>query len=734
METMARDIADMFRPSQPTHDASGSLASIAKLLDAYEPVLVLLVDANGKVIVAHATRSGPSREAADSLAGEMSRRLLDAETSTFDAPDDLDGGLVFAVRLSDEAERGILGGVIRQREMFEQQFGPLHNAMSVCGVLAWNIINGRQAEVLSSTRIQHLLAEQDTLRASHAKAVSSAIEEREERLREQREYVTQLQTVMKMAADGIVTTDETGVIESFNEAAALIFGYSAEEVIGRNVSMLMPSPYCERHGEHLAQYVKAESTGFFSFAREVTGQRRDGSVFPLELAVSDVVIGSRRIFTVILRDITQRRKEEEELKRLHLQTEMILNSAGEGIVGLDENGNVTFVNPAGARTLGREPDELVGKMYHELSHHSKSNGDPYPLEECPVHKTLRDGDVPRVDHEVFWRSNGTSFPIEYTSTPIREEGKITGVVVTFRDVTEKRTLESQLVQAQKLESIGQLAAGVAHEINTPTQYIGDNTRFLQDTFQDLQRLLDSYDGLLQSSREGTVTDELLEAVEEAVEQADLEYLVEEMPKAIEQSLDGVQRVATIVRSMKEFSHPAGAQMQAVDINRAIENTLIVSRNEWKYVADTVTDLDPNLPPVVCLPGECNQVFLNLVINAAHAIGEKSGDGSTSEKGTITVATRRDGDWVEIRVKDTGTGIPEEIRSKILDPFFTTKEVGRGTGQGLAIAHSVVVEKHGGTLTFDTQSNQGTTFIVRLPIKQESASTNSDPNEEANPVC
>jgi len=162
-------------------------------------------------------------------------------------------------------------------------------------------------------------------------------------------------------------------------------------------------------------------------------------------------------------------------------------------------------------------------------------------------------------------------------------------------------------------------------------------------------------------------------------------------------------------------------MQAVDINRAIENTLTVSRSEWKYVADAVTDLDPNIPPVVCLPGECNQVFLNLIINAAHAVADKLRDGSTSEKGTITVATRRDGDWVEIRVRDTGTGIPEEIRAKVLDPFFTTKEVGRGTGQGLAIAHSVVVDKHGGTLTFDTEVGRGTTFMVRLPIEQESTS-------------
>jgi len=169
-----------------------------------------------------------------------------------------------------------------------------------------------------------------------------------------------------------------------------------------------------------------------------------------------------------------------------------------------------------------------------------------------------------------------------------------------------------------------------------------------------------------------------------VEQADVDYLAEDVPKAIEQSLEGVSRVATIVRSMKEFSHPGGAEKQAVDLNRALENTLTVSRNEWKYVADAVTEFDPALPLVNCLPGESNQVFLNLIINAAHAIAEKPPDDS-AEKGTITVTTRQDGDWVEIRVQDTGTGIPENVRSRVFDPFFTTKEVGRGTGQGLAIA-------------------------------------------------
>jgi signal transduction histidine kinase len=263
---------------------------------------------------------------------------------------------------------------------------------------------------------------------------------------------------------------------------------------------------------------------------------------------------------------------------------------------------------------------------------------------------------------------------------------------------EQAATQIQLVQAQKLESIGQLAAGIAHEINTPTQFIGDNLRFLEDAFGELMPML---------------AQRRLSSASAAAGKVELEYLVDEIPKAIAQSLEGVERVANIVRSMKEFSHPGTDEMQPVDLNKALECTLTVCRNEWKYVADVVTDFDPRLPPVDCLPGACNQVFLNLIINAAHAIADKQGDNS-AEKGTITVSTRADGEWAEVRVSDTGTGIAEEHRTKVFDPFFTTKEVGRGTGQGLAIARSVIVDKHRGTLSFDTEVGRGTTFIVRLP--------------------
>jgi signal transduction histidine kinase len=169
--------------------------------------------------------------------------------------------------------------------------------------------------------------------------------------------------------------------------------------------------------------------------------------------------------------------------------------------------------------------------------------------------------------------------------------------------------------------------------------------------------------------------------------------------------------------MKEFSHPGENQKQLTDINHCIESTIVVARNEWKYVAELVTDLDPDLPMILCLPGDFNQVILNMIVNASHAIADTQA-GAEGGKGTITISSRRCDPWVEIRVADTGAGIPEAIRSRIFDPFFTTKKVGQGTGQGLAIAYSVVVDKHGGTLDFESQVGRGTSFIIRLPLSTE----------------
>ncbi|HNR33717.1 MAG TPA: response regulator [Candidatus Hydrogenedentes bacterium] len=285
------------------------------------------------------------------------------------------------------------------------------------------------------------------------------------------------------------------------------------------------------------------------------------------------------------------------------------------------------------------------------------------------------------------------------------------------EADETRTalqLERALNQAQKLESVGRLAAGIAHEINTPAQYVGDNLEFLQSAHADIVALINLFRRLMESPAADALPPDLLNEARDLIETAHFEYLANEIPRAIAQSIEGIGRITSIVQAMKEFSHPGVTEKTLADINHCIESTATVSRNEWKYVADLEMDLDPSLPRVWCLPAELNQVFLNLIVNAAHAIADVVGDGSET-KGRIMISTRRDGDWVEIRISDTGTGIPDEFRDRIFDPFFTTKEVGKGTGQGLAIARNVVVNKHSGTLSVESEVGKGTAFIIRLPV-------------------
>jgi signal transduction histidine kinase/HAMP domain-containing protein len=280
------------------------------------------------------------------------------------------------------------------------------------------------------------------------------------------------------------------------------------------------------------------------------------------------------------------------------------------------------------------------------------------------------------------------------------------------DITEVRRRGLEHAASQKLESVGRLAAGVSHEINTPVQFVTDNVHFMRTSMIDIAAVALAYRGLQHAVQsQGDVLTAAQRAAE-AEKAADLDYVLENAPLAIDSALEGLERIATIVRSMKEFAHPDQAVKQSADLNQAIRSTLVVARNEYKYVAEIDTQLT-DLPLVQCYLGEFNQVILNLLVNASHAISDVVKDSGSL--GKLTVRSRLDGDEVEISIADTGMGIPEAVRAKIFDPFFTTKEVGKGTGQGLAIARSVIVNKHGGTLRFETECGKGTTFYIRLPV-------------------
>lgn len=395
---------------------------------------------------------------------------------------------------------------------------------------------------------------------------------------------------------------------------------------------------------------------------------------------------------------------QKENAESQAQLAAIVESADAAIISEDLAGTVLTWNRGAERIYGYSSSEMIGQTMTALVPDDRREEDAENEVKLKRGVTVNQLETTRLT------KSGTLIHLLLTISPIRDQdGTVCGMAHVAWDITQTKRLERQLAQAQKLESIGQLAAGIAHEINTPIQYIGDNTRFLENAFSDL---VSAHANPAETSGARAV------GGPEAIDEETLKYLRNEVPAAIGHMIEGIDQVARIVRAMKEFSHPSALEKVPVDLNRAIESTVLVSKNEWKYVAEVKTDLDPSLPTVPSVAGELNQVILNLIVNAAHAIGDVVKD--SGKKGLIHIRTSLAGEFAEIRISDSGCGIPQDLQSKVFDPFFTTKPVGKGTGQGLAIAHSVVVQKHGGAIHLESEIGRGTTFVIQLPLVRETA--------------
>jgi PAS domain S-box-containing protein len=389
---------------------------------------------------------------------------------------------------------------------------------------------------------------------------------------------------------------------------------------------------------------------------------------------------------------------------------------------------IVYCNKAVAEQHGFTQQELIGKPVSLLAQWAGSD----PSYFANVAAAMRAGETFHHEDQVM-RRDGTTFWLGVAIRPIlNAEGRLTHSVGVGADITAKRQealkrqeLQDKLVAemqerermvielqlAQKLESVGRLAAGIAHEINTPIQYVGDSVHFLRSACEDLNRLVDGMREAIDSLPDTPEHHALRLGMAETAQRHDLEFLRAEIPRSFERIFDGVERVSTIVKAMKEFAHPDVSEHSPADINHALRTTLLVASNEYKYVA-TVQSQFAELPEVICNIGELNQVFLNLIVNAAHAIHDA---GKDSGNGEIKVSTELAGEEAVIRISDNGCGIPPENLAKLYDPFFTTKEVGRGTGQGLAITHSILVDKHGGEISAKSEVGVGTEFTLRLPI-------------------
>ena len=519
-----------------------------------------------------------------------------------------------------------------------------------------------------------------------------------------REVEERFRGIAKASPVGIVITNMEGSLLYANEQMHQLTGASSVELAGRGwIQRIHPDDRIAI----LDSWFSSSSVRKRRRELRMLSRKREifwvfGQIVELKDS-NENVVGNVLTFT----DITQIKAAELAKSRLSAAIEQ----AGEMVIITDLEANITYVNPAFEKTTGYERDEVVGKNPRLLN---SGEQDAAFYEE--LWGTVTRGNV-WSGRSLNLKKNGQRYTQDFSIGPIRDEHDIIiGYVGVARDVSDQLVIEAQLRQSQKLESIGELAAGIAHEINTPTQYVSSNIQFLKDSFITYDKMLDQcrdlVEGVMKLEETPSCTS-LRDFAENLLDEKELEYLKEDIPQALSESEAGLKRVAEIVRSVKQLAHPGEMNKSYHQLNEIAKDAVTVSANEWKYVAEVKSDFDDDLPPVYCLKGEIGQVVLNLIVNGAHAIEKKK--QTSDEQGVISIKTYQAGDMAVLEVSDTGTGIPQDVMGKIFDPFFTTKEVGKGTGQGLAIAHNVVVNMHGGNIDVLTEPDVGTTFVVRLPF-------------------
>lgn len=616
--------------------------------------------------------------------GYSSRELLGMDFQAVTHPEDLSPSLMSLQRFHD----GTLKIHQTEKRYRHKQGKTVWGLLTVSPVFS---SEGKPAYFV--TQIQDISEQKQALQALH-----------------QRE--TQLQLVLDSTEEAILGMDLKGNGTFSNRACLKLLGYNASDLLGKNLHQLLH--HTSADGSPLiadqCPIQRALSRGEGMHTDQEIAWRADGTSFCSEYWSHPIWEDGKPVGCVVaLVDITNRKAAEHALRAAHAESELFINSVPSILIGTDATGHITRWNVAAANTFALLTSDVRDKPLHDCGIKWT-----LPSMAAEIDVWLQGDEANRRVDLPFEKDGGRRFLGATINRVTFADDKNAGLLITGTDITDRRHLEVQLRQAQKLEAIGQLAAGIAHEINTPTQYVGDNTTFIKDSWPAISELARAAQRLDREASAGAISPEARSLLQQCLQGADLEYLLDEIPKAIQQSLEGVQRVAKIVHAMKEFSHPGSEEKSEMDINRAIETTITVARNEWKYVSEVETHFETGLPFIPCHAGEFNQVILNLLINAAHAIRQSVGDGS-GKKGKIEITTRQEQGWAEIAIHDTGAGIPEEIQSRIFEPFFTTKPVGQGTGQGLALAHTIVVRKHGGRIWFESAVGKGTTFFIRLPI-------------------
>ena len=555
----------------------------------------------------------------------------------------------------------------------------------------------------------------------------------EQALQAQKEEAERLALVAKYTDNAVVITDARARIEWVNEGFTRITGYTFDEVQGRVPGALL-------HGEETCtetkDYIRSRLAEQKGFDVEIVNYSKSGRKYWLAIEVRPICDEQGNVvkYIAIESEITSRKEAEAELGRLLEESQnqkalldTVISSVNDGIIAADEQGRFLCFNRAAERILDRKasagtrPEDWETEYgLFELDGKTPIRSADFPLNRAIQGESLN-------NRELLVKRTEGDVAVSANATPLKSS-TYQGGVITLRDVTEYKQLEQKLSQAQKLESIGQLAAGIAHEINTPMQFVGDNLEFLNDCAEKLFAVVDRYSQLLLGD-EPISWQERRDEICEISEKYRFEYMRTQFPEAIEECLEGIHRTVRIVKAMKDFSHPGNKEKTPVNINEAIESTVAISRNRWKYASEMQLELDPNLPEIPVYAAEINQVLLNIVVNAADAIADHFGE---DDFGLITIRTFQHADAIQIDIEDNGCGIPEEIKAKVFDPFFTTKDVGKGTGQGLSITNDVVVNMHQGAISVQSEVGSGTVFSIRLPIDPQPLESPDPQSETAAP--
>lgn len=536
-------------------------------------------------------------------------------------------------------------------------------------------------------------------------------------LRKERAAHELRRTLIENLPVGVAIVDvETHVVEQLNPAAAAILGRTVEEICGRSCC----GQFCPADVV-LCSFLKPGRDAIFEDQEVV---RADGTRRVIFKSVKGIEIGGRKKLLETFVDHSEQKYPTGPYRAIFEHfADAVMTVHGSTL-------QYTSANYACLRLFGVESEsDFLSRMPWEYSPELQPNQSASKAEFSRLlNLALTDGQV--AFDWIHQRLNGSSFEASVLLIQMRH-GLTPKVLAIVRDVSEQRSRERRLDEerqtfqrmelesrsSQKLEAIGQLAAGIAHEINTPTQFANDSVHFLKEALTAQQTMLDKCRELKARFLAGDDAHALVEDFDQTEQALDLEYIREQGPPAVLSAIEGLSCIATIVRAMKEFSHPDAAEKYPADVNAALLATLTIAKNEYKYVAEVETHFG-NLPEVHCHLGALNQVFLNLIVNAAHAIAEIN--GTTGTMGRICIRTQVEERFLRIDISDTGAGIPEAIRDRVFDPFFTTKEVGKGIGQGLAIARAIVCGRHGGTIVFDSETGKGTTFTVHIPILEEAS--------------